>query len=58
MDRRYLLADISLGAGVLGLGTAAVLFFTRKPVETEQEVTRFEVSPARGGGTVRWTARF
>jgi hypothetical protein len=58
MDQRYLLADISLGAGVLALGAATVLFVTRKPVEKEQTTTRLEVIPGRGAGMVRWTARF
>lgn len=58
MDRNYLIADIALGAGIVALGAATVLYVTRKPAATEPAAAQFEVLPGRGTGMVRWTTRF
>jgi hypothetical protein len=58
MERSYLMADISLGVGVVAVGAAAVLFFTRKPREDSTATNKLEVLPGLGSGMLRWTARF
>jgi hypothetical protein len=52
---RYIVADVSLGVGVLALGATAYLFFTR-PHRPATSVGSFDVAPSRHGalGQVRF----
>jgi hypothetical protein len=50
VERNYVIADVSLGVGVVSLAVAAVLFLTRSP--TRKEAVSFDALPARGGSVV------
>jgi hypothetical protein len=61
MHTRYLIADISLGVGMLSLGAAAYLFFTHpKSFSSAQRANAWtvDVHPTREGAALFTTARF
>lgn len=59
MDRRYLIADISAGVGILSLGAAFWLFVKRPATEAPQQNAWVDVTPSlHGPGMVRLTTRF
>lgn len=55
IQTRYLVADISLGVGVVSLGAAAYFYFTRPtvPAATHPPTVGFDVAPTRGGGVLQ-----
>lgn len=57
---KLLVADISLGVGVVSLGVAAYLFFTRPRTETPSAVSgvTFDAGPLAGGAAARFFGRF
>lgn len=57
---KFLVADVSLGVGVLGLGVAAYLFLSapKSPPPAESRALRFDVRPTRRGGYATVGARF
>ncbi|HMJ12673.1 MAG TPA: hypothetical protein VK524_14725 [Polyangiaceae bacterium] len=61
VKRKYLLADISLGVGVVGLGTGVLLFVLSRPKERESSTAgnvSFHVTPQAGGGRALFSTRF
>ncbi|MGC4067158.1 MAG: hypothetical protein QM784_21465 [Polyangiaceae bacterium] len=61
MHTRYLIADISLGVGVLSLGAAAYSYFTHRASfssATSTSAWTFDVQPTREGAALFTTARF
>jgi hypothetical protein len=50
--RTFLLADVFLGLGVVSIGAAAVLFFTRPEAAVRSALLAFDAVPAPGGGLV------
>jgi hypothetical protein len=52
---KLIIADISLGVGVIGVGVAAFLYFTRPKIETKVQTgissLKLTGGPVRGGGT-------
>lgn len=59
MDRRYLIADISAGVGILSLGAAFWLFVKRPSSEAAPQNAWVDVTPSlHGPGMVRLTTRF
>ena len=57
VDMELRVADISLGVGIVGLGVATWLFFTR-PSATESQAVVLDVHAAPGGGVATLGARF
>ena len=57
---KYLLADLSLGVGVVALGVATVLYLTRSEVPATSSTTGFnvDVKPLLGGGYGNVAFRF
>jgi hypothetical protein len=51
---KLIIADISLGVGVIGVGVAAFLYFTRPKIETKVQTgissLRLTGGPVHGGG--------
>jgi len=59
MDRRYLIADISAGVGLLSLGAALWLYVKRPSTEASPQSAWVDVTPSlHGPGMVRLTTRF
>jgi hypothetical protein len=56
VKRRFLVADVSLGIGVLSLGAAAVLFFAIPTSESSSSLVG--VRPIAGGAITEWRTRF
>ena len=51
--RKFLVADIGLGVGLLSLGAATYFYLTRPEedvAETTEKAVRFDLSPVAGGG--------
>ena len=53
----YLLADISLGVGLLG-GGLALLTHALRPTQTQSARVSLDIAPSPGGGAVLWGGKF
>jgi hypothetical protein len=53
----YLLADISLGVGLLG-GGLALLTHALRPTQAQSAGVKIDISPSPGGGAVLWGGKF
>jgi hypothetical protein len=53
----YLLADISLGVGLLG-GGLALLTHALRPAQTQSARVNIDIAPSPGGGAVLWGGKF
>jgi hypothetical protein len=62
VKKKYLIADISLGVGIAGLGTGVLLFLISKPSDVDSSTARADLSlfvvPVAGGGHAGLTKRF
>jgi hypothetical protein len=58
VKRNLLLADVSLGVGVVALATGAVLWLTRPTVPATTERVSFDVAPSHSGATFLATLPF
>lgn len=58
--KKLIIADVSLGIGVLSLGAATYLFFSRPAAKTEEPATAFrlQLAPLPGGGFAGISSRF
>jgi hypothetical protein len=53
----HLLADISLGVGLLG-GGLAILTHALRPTQTQSARVKIDIAPSPGGGAVLWGGKF
>jgi hypothetical protein len=58
LHRNLLIADVSLGVGLVALTTGAVLWFTRPAVPVTPERASFAVAPSRAGASFFATLPF
>ncbi len=59
--RRFIIADIGLGVGIVGLGIATVLFVTREtssPPPADAKAWKLDVSPTPGGAKAGFSGAF
>jgi hypothetical protein len=56
VDTKFIVADVTLGVGVVALGVATVLFFARPAIAARAASFDFRAAP--GGGVATWTAHF